>query len=116
MRYRIEPSAVRDFGIFIGRLLSGRKDLCSPFLSQVNTRLLEILYAYRNQELADWSLSHTGSAGASGLELIHVNDMGDAETHAHLLAFDSVHGHSFVSAERDRLVINGNQSNLSEGP
>ena len=35
--------------------------------------------------------------------------MGDAETHAHLLAFDSVHGHwdVSVSAGRDRLVING---------
>jgi glyceraldehyde 3-phosphate dehydrogenase len=35
--------------------------------------------------------------------------VGDAEIHAHLLAFDSVHGHwdVSVSAERDRLVING---------
>lgn len=48
--------------------------------------------------------------GHPGLELIHVNDaVGDAETHAHLLAFDSVHGHwdVSVSAERDHLLING---------
>ena len=48
--------------------------------------------------------------GHPGLELIHVNDaVGDAETHAHLLAFDSVHGHWDVSVStgRDRLVING---------
>jgi len=44
------------------------------------------------------------------LELVHVNDVaGDALTHAHLLAFDSVHGHWDVpvSADGQYLVING---------
>jgi glyceraldehyde 3-phosphate dehydrogenase len=44
------------------------------------------------------------------LELVHVNDVaGDAVTHAHLLAFDSVHGHWDVpvSADDQYLVING---------
>jgi glyceraldehyde 3-phosphate dehydrogenase len=44
------------------------------------------------------------------LELVHVNDVaGDAFTHAHLLAFDSVHGQWDVpvSAEGQLLVIDG---------
>ena len=44
------------------------------------------------------------------LQLVHVNDVvGDALTHAHLLAFDSVHGHwdTPVSANDNQLVING---------
>jgi glyceraldehyde 3-phosphate dehydrogenase len=44
------------------------------------------------------------------LELVHVNDVaGDALTHAHLLAFDSVHGHWNipVSADEQDLEIDG---------
>lgn len=44
------------------------------------------------------------------LELVHVNDVaGDALTHAHLLAFDSVHGHWNipVSADGQDLEIDG---------
>ncbi|MFZ9022595.1 MAG: ArsJ-associated glyceraldehyde-3-phosphate dehydrogenase [Litorivicinaceae bacterium] len=44
------------------------------------------------------------------MELVHVNDIaGDAATHAHLLAFDSVHGRwdVDVSGLDDRLVIDG---------
>jgi len=44
------------------------------------------------------------------LELVHVNDVaGDALTHAHLLAFDSVHGHwnVTVSADGQDLAIDG---------
>ena len=44
------------------------------------------------------------------LELVHVNDVaGDAPTHAHLLAFDSVHGHWDVpvAADGQHLVIAG---------
>jgi glyceraldehyde 3-phosphate dehydrogenase len=44
------------------------------------------------------------------LELVHVNDVaGDALTHAHLLAFDSVHGHWNVpvSVDGQDLVIDG---------
>jgi glyceraldehyde 3-phosphate dehydrogenase len=44
------------------------------------------------------------------MELVHVNDIaGDAATHAHLLAFDSVHGrwNVDVSGVDDRLVIDG---------
>jgi len=44
------------------------------------------------------------------LQLVHVNDVvGDASTHAHLLAFDSIHGHwdTPVSANDNQLVING---------
>ena len=38
MRYRIEPSAVRDLLEFLlADCCQGRKDLCSPVLSQVNT-------------------------------------------------------------------------------
>ena len=45
-----------------------------------------------------------------GLELVHVNDVaGDAITHAHLLAFDSVHGpwDVPVSVDGQHLVIQG---------
>ena len=45
-----------------------------------------------------------------GLELVHVNDVvGDALTHAHLLAFDSVHGRwdAPISADTQHLVIHG---------
>jgi glyceraldehyde 3-phosphate dehydrogenase len=44
------------------------------------------------------------------LELVHVNDVaGDALTHAHLLAFDSVHGHWDVpvSSDGQHLAIDG---------
>jgi len=44
------------------------------------------------------------------MELVHVNDIaGDAATHAHLLAFDSVHGRwdIDVSGVDDRLLIDG---------
>ena len=44
------------------------------------------------------------------MELMHVNDIaGDAATHAHLLAFDSVHGRwdIDVSGVDDRLLIDG---------
>ena len=44
------------------------------------------------------------------MELVHVNDIaGDSATHAHLLAFDSVHGRwdVDVSGVDDRLVIDG---------
>ena len=40
------------------------------------------------------------------LELVHVNDVaGDALTHAHLLAFDSVHGHWNVPVSADGQVL-----------
>lgn len=45
-----------------------------------------------------------------GIEFIHVNDpAGDAETFAHLLTFDSVHGrwHHNADAENDKVFING---------
>jgi glyceraldehyde 3-phosphate dehydrogenase len=45
-----------------------------------------------------------------GLELVHINDVvGDALTHAHLLAFDSVHGRwdAPISADTQHLVIHG---------
>ena len=44
------------------------------------------------------------------MELVHVNDIaGDAATHPHLLALDSVHGRCDldVSCLDDRLVIDG---------
>ena len=50
------------------------------------------------------------------LELVHVNDVaGDALTHAHLLAFDSVHGHwnVTVSADGQDLAIDGQSINVT---
>ena len=44
------------------------------------------------------------------LQLVHVNHVvGDSLTHAHLLAFDSIHRHwdTPVSANDNQLVING---------
>jgi glyceraldehyde 3-phosphate dehydrogenase len=48
--------------------------------------------------------------GRPGVEFVHVNEIkGGAETAAHLLTFDSVHGrwHRDVRAEADALVIDG---------
>lgn len=47
-----------------------------------------------------------------GIEFIHVNDpAGDAETFAHLLTFDSVHGrwHHDAEAKNDSMVIDGRE-------
>ena len=43
------------------------------------------------------------------IEVLAINDLGDAETNAHLTRYDSVHGRfpGEVRVERDRLVVNG---------
>ena len=43
------------------------------------------------------------------LEIVAVNDLTDAETLAHLLKYDSIHGilDAEVKAEKDAIVVNG---------
>ncbi len=51
------------------------------------------------------------------LEFVHVNELaGDAETAAHLLVFDSVHGrwHRDVRGESDALVVDGHAMSFSQ--
>src|SRR6478672_3646239 len=49
--------------------------------------------------------------GETGLEFVAVNDITDAETLAHLLKYDSVHGTlaASVSAGDGALTVNGNR-------
>ncbi|MBC7174434.1 MAG: aldehyde dehydrogenase, partial [Polyangiaceae bacterium] len=49
------------------------------------------------------------AARKADLEIVAINDLADAQTLAHLLAFDSVHGRfdGSISAESDAIVIDG---------
>ncbi len=54
--------------------------------------------------------------GRGDVEFVHINEIaGDAETAAHLLTFDSVHGrwHQPVEAHADRLIIDGHTLTFS---
>ena len=44
-----------------------------------------------------------------GVDVVGINDLTDAKTLAHLLKYDSVHGHfpGTVEAEKDALIVNG---------
>jgi glyceraldehyde 3-phosphate dehydrogenase len=55
------------------------------------------------------SVARILAARKDDLEIVAINDLADAETLAHLLAFDSVHGHyrGTVTAESGAIVIDG---------
>lgn len=55
------------------------------------------------------------SRGSNDLELVAINDLTDAETLAHLLKYDSVHGrfNGEVRAEDGKLVVNGKDIAIS---
>lgn len=64
-------------------------------------------------------LACRAAEGGPGIEIVHVNEIaGGAETAAHLLAFDSVHGRWGVpvTAEADALVIDGRRVGFSAHP
>ncbi|MTJ03341.1 MAG: type I glyceraldehyde-3-phosphate dehydrogenase [Sediminimonas qiaohouensis] len=48
-------------------------------------------------------------SGRDDIEIVAINDLGPVETNAHLLEFDSVHGHlnADIAVEGDTLVVNG---------
>ena len=50
------------------------------------------------------------------LQVVAINDLGDARTNAHLLKYDSVHGHfnAEVSHDKNRLMVNGDKISLSQ--
>lgn len=50
------------------------------------------------------------------LEVVAINDLGDARTNAHLLKYDTVHGHfnADVSHDDSHLIVNGDQISLSQ--
>ena len=47
--------------------------------------------------------------GQPGVEIVAVNDMGSADTNAHLLKYDSVHGiwNREVGAKDDAMIVDG---------
>lgn len=54
--------------------------------------------------------------GRLGLEFVHINEIkGDARCHAHLLEFDSVHGHwaHDISSEEDAILVDGQRIGFS---
>ena len=55
--------------------------------------------------------SHYESGKKHGLQFVAVNDLGDAETNAHLLKYDTAHGKfpGAVKVEGDSLVVNGDR-------
>ena len=50
-------------------------------------------------------------SGRDDIEIVAINDLGPVTTNAHLLQFDTVHGHfnADVSVEGEDLIINGNR-------
>ena len=50
------------------------------------------------------------------LQVVAINDLGDARTNAHLLKYDTVHGHfnALVNHDDNYLVVNGDKISLSQ--
>lgn len=50
------------------------------------------------------------------LQVVAINDLGDAKTNAHLLKYDTVHGHfnADVSHDDNNLIVNGDSISLSQ--
>ena len=50
--------------------------------------------------------------GDSGIDIVAVNDLTNAETLAHLLKYDSIHGnlHGDVSASGESITVDGDSS------
>ncbi len=48
-------------------------------------------------------------SGRDDIEIVAINDLGPVETNAHLLEFDSVHGHlnADIAVDGDSLIVNG---------
>jgi len=55
--------------------------------------------------------SHYESGKKHGIEIVAVNDLGDANTNAHLTQYDTAHGRfpGSVSVDGDNLVVNGDK-------
>ena len=55
--------------------------------------------------------SHYESGKKHGLQFVAINDLGDANTNAHLLKYDTAHGKfpGTVKVEGDSLVVNGDR-------
>ncbi|HEY8555680.1 MAG TPA: type I glyceraldehyde-3-phosphate dehydrogenase [Burkholderiales bacterium] len=55
--------------------------------------------------------AHYEGGKRHGIEIVAINDLGDAETNAHLTRYDSVHGKfpGTVAVEGDCLVVNGDR-------
>jgi len=53
--------------------------------------------------------AHYESGKKHGIEIVAVNDLGNAETNAHLTRYDTVHGkfHGTVEVKDDAMVVNG---------
>ena len=51
----------------------------------------------------------------ANIDFVAINDLADAKTNAHLLKYDSVHGHfpGTVEVKGNDLVVNGKTSNVS---
>ncbi len=54
-------------------------------------------------------------SGRDDIEIVAINDLGPIETNAHLLQFDSIHGHfnADVSVEGDTLIVNGHRIKIT---
>ena len=52
------------------------------------------------------------------IEVVAINDLSDAETLAHLLKYDSIHGvsNAIISAEGNNLIVNGRTITLTNSP
>lgn len=50
-----------------------------------------------------------------GIQVVAINDLGPAETNAHLLRYDSTHGpfHAEVGVDNNKLIVNGHKIHLS---
>jgi glyceraldehyde 3-phosphate dehydrogenase len=50
-------------------------------------------------------------SGRQDIEIVAINDLGPVRTNAHLLQFDSVHGHlnADIQVEEDALIVNGHR-------
>jgi glyceraldehyde 3-phosphate dehydrogenase len=55
--------------------------------------------------------AHYESGKKHGLEIVAINDLGNAETNAHLTRYDTVHGKfpGTVSVEGDSMIVNGDR-------
>ena len=50
-------------------------------------------------------------SGRKDVQVVAINDLGDAETNAHLTRYDTAHGkfNAQVSVEGDQLIVNGDR-------
>src|SRR5680860_1820369 len=55
--------------------------------------------------------AHYESGGADDIQIVAINDLGDANTNAHLTRFDTTHGRfgGKVEVDNDSLMVNGDK-------